>query len=503
MMQRLLLSIVFAVAGFWSMRASAQERAPAAGNELTIDVHEAMRLGEENAESVGIAGAGVARARAQIAIARGTYFPQVYGSASYQRTIATEFDGLFDAPAGMPGQPEEDTPALPFGRDNTYRVGVSATQDVFNGGRTGAQVDLAQAGKSQAMLGLEEARAQSVLTATEVYYDAILSQRLVEIAESTLAQAEATLGQTQAAFAQGVQPEFDVLRAEVARDNQRSLVVQRASERDLALLRLRLVLGIPKDRQVRLSGNLEDPESATVAAAAREVAGISGEGPRAPVSLAKAQVSARAASVDLARAARLPTIQLALNLGFVNYPQDPWPMFDDWRTNFTVGVSLQVPIFTGGQLINQVRAAQADLLEAELRLQDTAEQSELQVARAAEQIDVAVALWRASLRTQEQAQRAYEIAQQRFEQGVSTQLELTDARVLLEQARVNQARAARDVLVAQVRMALLPKLPLGVDLGSPPPSGASAPTQVQQPPVRTNASSSGTGAGQGSNVPGF
>jgi outer membrane protein TolC len=49
----------------------------------------------------------------------------------------------------------------------------------------------------------------------------------------------------------------------------------------------------------------------------------------------------------------------------------------------------------------------------------------------------------------------------RYRNGVSTQLELTDARLLLQQAEANRAIAARDLQVARARVALLPDLPLG------------------------------------------
>jgi ABC-type iron transport system FetAB permease component len=58
------------------------------------------------------------------------------------------------------------------------------------------------------------------------------------------------------------------------------------------------------------------------------------------------------------------------------------------------------------------------------------------------------------------ADRAYQIAGTRFEEGVASQLELIDARLALDQAKVNRAQAARDLQVAQIRMALLPDLPL-------------------------------------------
>ena len=61
----------------------------------------------------------------------------------------------------------------------------------------------------------------------------------------------------------------------------------------------------------------------------------------------------------------------------------------------------------------------------------------------------------------EQAQRAYAIAEVRYREGISTQTELSDARLLLQQAEANRAQAARDLQVARVRSALLRDLPFG------------------------------------------
>jgi len=49
----------------------------------------------------------------------------------------------------------------------------------------------------------------------------------------------------------------------------------------------------------------------------------------------------------------------------------------------------------------------------------------------------------------------------RYREGLSTQTELQDVRLQLEQARANQAQAARDLQVARLRLTLLPFLPLG------------------------------------------
>jgi outer membrane protein TolC len=61
---------------------------------------------------------------------------------------------------------------------------------------------------------------------------------------------------------------------------------------------------------------------------------------------------------------------------------------------------------------------------------------------------------------------AYQIAEIRYREGISTQTELSDSRLQLQDAQANRAQAARDLQVARVRLVLLKDLPL--DTGSAP-----------------------------------
>jgi hypothetical protein len=75
-------------------------------------------------------------------------------------------------------------------------------------------------------------------------------------------------------------------------------------------------------------------------------------------------------------------------------------------------------------------------------------------------LNQAQAAWEASKGTAEQASRAYQIAEVRYREGISTQLELNDSRILLEQSTVNRALSARNLQMARIKLALLPNLPL-------------------------------------------
>ena len=91
----------------------------------------------------------------------------------------------------------------------------------------------------------------------------------------------------------------------------------------------------------------------------------------------------------------------------------------------------------------------------------------------------------------EQAGRAYRIAEIRYREGISTQLEVADSRILLQQAEANRALAARNLAVARARVALLQDLPLGAAAGFPASTGATQGTTGNNPQNRQSAPAGG------------
>jgi outer membrane protein TolC len=306
--------------------------------------------------------------------------------------------------------------------------------------------------------------AQVTLTVTQAFYDAALSDRLVAIAESGYEQAAAAYEQTRLAYEAGRQPEFELLRAQVARDNERPAVIRNRANRDIAYLRLRQLLELPSDTPLALDVNLDADTLATPAMFADGLAVAERTGSslrRSVVDQAQQLVNVRDAAVTVARAERMPQVAVTSSYARVGYPSNGWfPGVGDFRTNWSLGASVQVPIFDGRKLKADELTARADLDEANAQLKQTRELAVLDAATALQDLSAAEAAWQATAGTVEQAQRAYQIAELRNREGLSTQLELNDSRLSLEQAQANRAQAARDLQVARARAALLPSLPL-------------------------------------------
>jgi outer membrane protein len=502
--------------------AGQQPAAPSPGvRPLTLA--QALEIAERHSETVGIAREELARAQGDRRRARSAYFPQVNGSALYQRALESQFSALSTDSTGTPGQtcnrfvPQpgltveqrldslESAVAcssgvdllaglgnLPFGRANTYRLGLSFSQTLFSGGQVGGQSQAANAGVRSAALGLTSAQAQLLLDVTGAYYDASLAERLLEIAEATLRQADTTLSQTQLARQVGNQAEFDLLRARVTRDNQRPVVIQRRADRDLAHYRLKQLLDFPLDQPLALASGLGDTllvDSPRLSAVVKN-RGDTTSSTRAPVRQANEAVEAQRGQLRVAKGQRLPQVTLTSSYLQLAYPGRVSPFGADFVSDWVVALGVQLPIFTGGRIAGEVAVARANLNQAELRLEQARELAEVDGRNAITQLEAAEAGWQASAGTVEQAARAYQIAELRYREGISTQTELLDSRIQLQQAEAARARAARDLQVAKVRIALLPALPISLPVPAASPAQTGVPTQpasppVYQPPVQT------------------
>jgi len=475
---------------------------------LTLD--QVLSLAEPRSEAVSIAVAAVRRAEGDQVRAQSGLRPQLSAAASYDRALASEFEGVFDSTDTGPACPKfapnptagidarvteieraidcgavggggffgsGDLSDLPFGRKNTWRASLSFSQNLWSGGRNGAQISLAAAGHETAQLGLTTTRAQLLFEVTQAYYDAVLSEQLVNIAAATLEQAGATLRQVEAGLSAGTQPEFEVLRARVTRDQQQPVLIRQRVNRALAYLRLKRLLDLPPEADLQLANALEDEnlppspsfvervsvvENALRSNEAADLSITSGLSlpARVAVDQTRATVRTREASLNLIEAQKMPSVSLNSNYARIAYPDNvAAPTFN--RANWSVGVSMSVPLLTGGRQKGDEQVARAELDQSLLQQRQMEELAALDTRSAWAELLASRVAWESTAGTVQQANRAYEIADVRYGAGVSTQLELSDARVQRQQAEANRAVAARDLQVSRARVALLPDLPVG------------------------------------------
>jgi len=517
-------ALAFLGLALYAGRAAAQQTGARAGAVVQLTLDDALRIAQQQSQTIEIARAGVTRANGQAMQARSQMLPQLNASAGYGRTLASQFSNFAatatpvdTAPKPIashslcsPLIPANATPAdraaalaqaascpaaassgtfdlskTSFGAKNQYNVALAFSQNVYTGGKIQAQNQQAQAQVRSANIDVASQKAQVSLDVTSAYYDAVLADQLVAIADSSLAETEAVLSQTKIARQVGNTSEYDLLRAQVNRDNQVPVQIQAKSNRQVAYYRLKQLLELPLDDSVHLLTRLDTATGPTLPAIASGEKMDTVVSDRAPLRQMDEAVRAAEAQIKIARAERIPPLQIVSNYQRLYFPPGFSPTWNQGVNNWTVGLSTNFPVFDGGRIKGDQTIAAAGLAQAKAQREQTREFAALDTRVALNQLAEAEATWNASRGTVEQAQRAYSIDQVRLREGISTQTDLTQSRLALEQARANRAQAARNLAVARVRLALIKDLPIQQNSGS---AAGTQPTQPTQQRTQQSAS---------------
>ncbi|MDO8793445.1 MAG: TolC family protein [Vicinamibacterales bacterium] len=475
--------------------AAGQTRAATDARADTVDLAllKAIERAGSLSQEVRLARSQVDLAAAQVRAAGASALPQIDGNVAYVRTFESPFStGGAQLPDSLRFEPdtlatleervrylERRAPTaglgslgqlfgdLPFGRENAYNFSLTGSQTLYSGGRLGAAQRIAREFLDVARLGLREQLAEIELQVRSAYVRARLAQEFETIAQAAVAQAVEFFAQEQLRLTAGLASELEVLRADVTLANLRPQLVQARNSAELAELDLKRLIDLPLTQAVRLVTPLavtaEQLDTTTV-----DVQLLVAQ--RAAIRAAERQVAIREQQVRIARAAYLPSAGLRVNYGRQIFPNGAFDFRgQDWRTDFSATVALQIPIFSGFRRQAEVAQAQVQLEQERLRLLQLRESVQLQYQQALGERQRAAASISARRRTVDQAQRVHNLTVLRYDRGLATQLDVSDARLALLQARTNLAQAMADYLIAQaeVARALGTTTPAGA-LSSPP-----------------------------------
>ena len=112
----------------------------------SLSLEEALGLAIPASENLEIAKAAVMRAHGEQYRAKADRYPQLIASASFNRLLKSQFEG-FSFGGDSTDNGGDGLDKLPFGRKNTYNVGLTLSQSIFTGGRLKGQGIAADAGR--------------------------------------------------------------------------------------------------------------------------------------------------------------------------------------------------------------------------------------------------------------------------------------------------------------------------------------------------------------------
>jgi outer membrane protein len=360
--------------------------------------------------------------------------PQVTGLVTAARTQSAQ-----NAPAGARAPFDPRTSSFTLTRIQPWSESLTATvtlsQKIFDFGKTFASTEAARRLAEVAQEDVELQRQGVTFLVKQNFILINFAQRLIRVQEQSLERADLNLRSARGFFEVGTRPKSDVARAEVDVANAKVDLIRARNAERVARVALNTAMGIPADtptqvqdilfyQQMQLDSKQLQAQALDQRPEYKQV--------RLRVSQAEAQL--RRANRDF-----LPDVTGHGTYGGVR---------NDLNEVWEIGVALTWNLFDGGNMIAQVRekrslldSARAQVKVTELNIAQEVEQTYLVVNEAQERIA-------ASQTAVASAQENFRLAQGRFDAGVGTILELTDAQLFLTQAQNTEAQALADYRVA-------------------------------------------------------
>jgi len=344
------------------------------------------------------------------------------------------------ASAAASYQTEQHPPAGASHRFVSFGFDVSWT--ILDFGRASALARQAGEQWLAAQQDLRSAEVAAAFNARSSYFLLATEIRLLGVAEEAVRQYEEHLDQVRELERVGYRTPYDVTKAEVDLGNARLNLVQ---TRDLALaaqanlanaVGLSEVLDWTPDEGAAVPAVPTDFDAAWSLAQAGQPA----------LAAAAARERAVSALVDARVAALYPDLSLGLGLSLSGTPTPlPWSL--------KLGPSVNWTPFDGFQNLASIEQAVAALRGARAALAQAAQQAWLDVRTSWLAIEDARQKLELMVLMVRSAEESQQLAKGRFEVGLATSLELTDAQEALTSARAAQIQAGAEAAIAASRLA--------------------------------------------------
>lgn len=451
--------------------------ADSAETPVVISLEQALKIALSENIAVKVADKEIERTKYA---KKGTYaslFPQIDATGSYQRTIKKQvmymdfdmssFGGGSAAGSGSTGSgtagtgegsgtgagstasSSKNNGGLEVGRWNTWSAGVSASMPVVN----------AQLWKSIKISGMdvelavEKARASRLDMVSQVknaYYAVLFSKEAFNVYKEVYENAMTNYAETEKKYNVQKATDLDMARAKTNVANAIPNVYNAESSIILALWQLKAVMGIDLEMNIDVEGAIED-YSEYMTSDVTKADSISLDR-NSTMKQLEIQANELAQSIKAQQYAYIPTLALAFNYSYNAMTNDFNFKEYRWTPYSYVGVSLSIPIFSGGKRLNQVRQARNSYEQMKLQMTSTERNLKISIRQSLNTMETNVKSYDAAKDAVASAEKAYSIAEKSYEVGRATLTDLNDAQLALTQARLAESQAVYNFIVAKTQL---------------------------------------------------
>lgn len=418
---------------------------------LNLSLQDCINYAYEHQDSVINAKLDIKSAEYKVKETIGSGLPQVNGVASFQdylkvpATVGPDFSKYAQTGTIDPNAPLVKFPFGAVKYNNSYSL--QASQLLFSGTYI-VGLQAVKTFKELSQRSLVRTKIETNVAVTKAYYQVLVSNEQIKLLDANIGQLKQQLDQTTQQNKQGFVEKIDVDRLSVQYNN---LVTNRENTvRSLALnyQMLKFQMGMSIDQQINLTDKLENIDlNEQVVQNAIDTSFYHN---RIEYNLLETTIKLNQLDAKSKKAEFLPTFTASGGYGGVFQENNFRYLYDHFYTNSFVGVNLNIPIFSGGQRHNQLKQLEINVQKAKNNLYDAKNALRLQANSANVTFVNSLQSLNNQKKSRELAQEVLHVAQVKYQQGVGSSLEVTQAETDFESADNQYIQALYNVLISKV-----------------------------------------------------
>lgn len=351
------------------------------------------------------------------------YLPQVNGSAGYSRSNG-------------------NTAAGNTGTNENYSAGVSASQLIYDFGKTGSTVGIQEKSYQSAVQNTTALINDKIYALKVAYYAVLSAEESENVYKQSVEQYTEQLKRAKAFYEVGTYPKIDVTSAQVNLNDAKLNLLTAQNSLKTKRQELLNIMGV-SDANPTFTLQMADtlqPFEMTLEDA------LATANKNRPDLLAKQlQVESARQNVTLSKTGYAPTITAN---GSYTWSGNDFPLYDRW----SAGASLNVPIFSGFSTYNKVEQSKQNLQTAYHNLTSLQQQILLDVKTAYLALNNAKERIPVAELTKKQAKESYDLAVGRYKVGVGNYIEVKDAETSYSRAKLSYIQAVLDYNLAVAKL---------------------------------------------------
>jgi outer membrane protein len=427
------------------------------------NLQQCINYAYQHQDSVVNAGLDVKSAEFRVKEITGQGLPQIAGTASFQDYLKTpsilfpNFENGIYTVLHQQGVKDrngniiaaQNAPDSKFSIYQPYNAsaGLTLNQILFDGSYLiGLKASKTYKELSQRMY--TRSKIEANVNVTKSYYQVLVSGEQIKLLDANIVQIKQQLDQTKQENKQGFVEKIDVDRLSVQYNN---LVTTRENTLRLLALNIQLLkfqMGMPIEYNLNLTDKLEDVNMNENIA--DESADTSFYHKRIEYNLSETSLRLNQLSLKQTQSHYYPTLS-AVGSTALTYQNNSFSqLFSTSYPSTYVGLSLNVPIFSGGQRSNQVKESKITVQKSQNDIYNLKNALRLQANTAKIKYINGLQTLNNQKENQTLAQEVLKVARIKYQQGVGSSIEVTQAETDLVNADNSYIQGLYDALVSKV-----------------------------------------------------